>query len=224
MGRGLCKRCYQKQRYLGDGGKTKTRMAAYSAAHPAQRQAIWRKHAYGLTEAEWQALYRAHRGCCAICRKPEPINVLNVDHDHATGQVRGLLCGHCNKALGLMCDDPRLFDKGAHYLRRQLMSKKRDPIFQVMDFFEAAPLAVAQSTFSLVQRTVRKRTAAEAPPAPAKRRRGPNKVQPPASAPTPTPVDPPSPAAPATRRRRGAAATPTGPSALPGLGPSTVGD
>lgn len=54
----------------------------------------------------WRALYDKQQGRCAVCGQYEPINKLNVDHVHGTKQVRGLLCGHCNKALGLLRDDP----------------------------------------------------------------------------------------------------------------------
>ena len=43
---------------------------------------------------------------------------LSIDHDHASGQRRGMLCGHCNRALGLAGDDPELLRKMARYLER----------------------------------------------------------------------------------------------------------
>jgi hypothetical protein len=129
------------------------------------------------------------------------------------------------------------------------MSRKRDPIFSVMDFFEGASLDVAQSTFSLVKRIVQKRLAAEAPPV-VKRHRAKrttasslppvNQAIPLGVHPTPAapPPGPPPPAQSAmvkrrqARRRRASAiampGTPTGATEqgldLPGLGPSTVGD
>lgn len=54
-------------------------------------------------------------GACAICLQVRT-ETLHVDHCHATGAVRGLLCGACNRALGLLNDDPGLIRRAADYL------------------------------------------------------------------------------------------------------------
>src|SRR5438132_8766483 len=52
---------------------------------------------YGIAQAEVLALLEQQGGTCAICRiKP----AVHVDHDHATGRVRGILCFACNRGLG----------------------------------------------------------------------------------------------------------------------------
>lgn len=63
-------------------------------------------HRYGITVADYDALLEAQRGGCAVCGyEPAIDKPLQVDHDHATGAVRGLLCGNCNSALGHAKDD-----------------------------------------------------------------------------------------------------------------------
>jgi hypothetical protein len=74
---------------------------------------------YGIKYADYEALGAAQGGLCAICRRP-PTNTkygrLHVDHDHATGKVRGLLCHTCNAGLGQFQDNPDWLQAGAGYL------------------------------------------------------------------------------------------------------------
>lgn len=61
------------------------------------RKRVKLKHKYNLTLEELVAREQAQGGKCAICLQPKK---LVVDHDHITGQVRGLLCQGCNVRLG----------------------------------------------------------------------------------------------------------------------------
>src|SRR5467141_1755329 len=80
MGGGLCKRCYQKTRYISDGGKTKAQMLAYARSHHEQRRGIWRRHAHGISEEEWRILLERSGGRCEICRRPPPVErTLDID-------------------------------------------------------------------------------------------------------------------------------------------------
>jgi hypothetical protein len=74
-----------------------------------------RRWAYGLQPVDFDALLAAQRGRCPICLLPlvKPM----VDHDHRTGEVRGLLCGPCNRGLGHFQDAPGLCWRAALYLR-----------------------------------------------------------------------------------------------------------
>jgi Recombination endonuclease VII len=69
---------------------------------------------YGITAAEAEHLLRLQRGLCAIC-KAAP--AAHVDHDHATGAVRALLCFNCNGGLGQFKDDPELLHAAAYYVQ-----------------------------------------------------------------------------------------------------------
>jgi hypothetical protein len=45
--------------------------------------------------------------------------VANIDHCHTTGKVRGILCGPCNRAIGLLQDSPELLTKASNYLKER---------------------------------------------------------------------------------------------------------
>jgi hypothetical protein len=74
---------------------------------------------YGLSVEDYSRMLASQGGVCKLCGSPPGTGRqkrLHVDHDHKTGKVRGLLCDHCNHALGKMKDDPVLLRKAAAYL------------------------------------------------------------------------------------------------------------
>lgn len=72
------------------------------------------KQQYGI---DYFAMVEQQDGQCAICfSSPQPPYRLVVDHDHATGKVRGLLCKQCNTVLGLCRDDPTVLARAIAYL------------------------------------------------------------------------------------------------------------
>ena len=77
---------------------------------------------YGLSLDDYAKLEAVHKGLCGSCGMPPrgrgTGDRLQIDHCHKNGHVRGLLCGHCNKALGLLGDDPERIDALASYIRR----------------------------------------------------------------------------------------------------------
>lgn len=72
------------------------------------------KTRYGLTPEQVESMKVTQGNVCAIC-ETEP-KTWHIDHCHSTGKVRGLLCGSCNMALGLMKDDPVRLSKAQEYL------------------------------------------------------------------------------------------------------------
>jgi len=76
------------------------------------------KGKYGLTPDEYDELLAAQGGVCAICAGPPDGRWPRyaVDHDHETGEVRGLLCTRCNRAIGLLRDSTDLVLAVLEYL------------------------------------------------------------------------------------------------------------
>ena len=72
---------------------------------------------YGITIEDYNRILAEQKGLCAICGNV-PTTRFHVDHDHATGKVRGLLCVACNMALGLFKDNPRLLERSIEYLKK----------------------------------------------------------------------------------------------------------
>ena len=72
---------------------------------------------YTLTPAEYTAMTLTQDGVCAICHRPPGSKGFNVDHDHETGKVRGLLCPACNRGIGLLRDNHHLLARAANYLK-----------------------------------------------------------------------------------------------------------
>jgi hypothetical protein len=73
------------------------------------------KTKYGITPYEFAKLLKDQKGVCAICGRNQ-IKSLHVDHNHSTGNVRGLLCGQCNRAIGLFGESIELLMAAAVYL------------------------------------------------------------------------------------------------------------
>lgn len=77
---------------------------------------------YGLTLHQYEEIFEAQGGLCTICNKPETQGTggnngtLAVDHCHATGLFRGLLCSSCNRGLGFFDDNPLYLQKAIEYL------------------------------------------------------------------------------------------------------------
>jgi hypothetical protein len=72
---------------------------------------------YKMSYSDKASLLAAQGGVCAICNKPAwGTRMPCIDHDHATGKVRGILCHHCNAALGFIKDDPAVARAMANYL------------------------------------------------------------------------------------------------------------
>lgn len=116
-----CKDCKSTTRALSKPGP---RCASCWRVEDARRKNVvhgaYVEKTYGISAEQYKILYEAQGGRCAICRRATgATRRLAVDHDHKTGEVRGLLCKPCNRyGLGMFArDNPEVFDRAADYLR-----------------------------------------------------------------------------------------------------------
>jgi len=74
------------------------------------------KHKYGISPEKFAAMELSQGGMCAICFRSPGLRALDVDHDHITGRVRGLLCWNCNTLLGRANDSVGILESAIAYL------------------------------------------------------------------------------------------------------------
>jgi Recombination endonuclease VII len=121
-----CEECISKKKSINykrwrrnNRSKSNLIKVKWQKAHPeyvamAQRKSYLKKY-YGLTQEDYLGMVERQQGLCAICRQPSTKGILQIDHCHKTGRVRGLLCDPCNKAIGLMKDSPEYLKTAASY-------------------------------------------------------------------------------------------------------------
>jgi hypothetical protein len=96
------------------------------------------RRTFGMTQADYDELLARQGGGCGICGKKPGKIALHVDHDHETGEIRGLLCVRCNNALGQFHDDPILLERAADYV-----SSETWPFVAAMELAEVARVRAA---------------------------------------------------------------------------------
>ncbi len=100
------------------------RVRNYGRVRYLEKRELHLKYKYGIGFAEYDAMHAAQGGKCAICKaastngRGKKPSLFHVDHCHATGKVRGLLCNMCNRMIGLGKDDPTVLRAGADYVER----------------------------------------------------------------------------------------------------------
>lgn len=110
-GKGLGRRKYCSYKCQ----KKFNRRKSYNRAYHRERHL---KRTYGITNQQYLEMFQKQKGCCAICkrRQQELDVVLNVDHCHITGDIRGLLCVACNNLLGRAEDNITTLSNAIIYL------------------------------------------------------------------------------------------------------------
>lgn len=109
-------KAFNKKKYATD--------PEYRASERSRNRAIVIKATYGVTPAHFDVLWLACGGRCQVCRrtlkyigsKHERKDVACVDHCHASGEVRGLLCTRCNAGVGQLRDSAYLLRAAAAYI------------------------------------------------------------------------------------------------------------
>lgn len=120
----ICIRCNkEKETYKFNSYiHTKTNLKYYKNVcnHCKTRQTTL-KYKYGITQDDYNRMLEEQEGHCYICPSTSSQNLNNeyfdIDHDHKTGKVRGLLCHKCNKALGFFQDNIEIMENALVYLK-----------------------------------------------------------------------------------------------------------
>lgn len=94
---------------------TSCSMKHWHAANPGHRRWYMLKTQYGITQDDYLAIFASQNESCAICGTREA-HQWDVDHCHASGVVRGILCSPCNKGIGCLRDDPNIVAAAVKYL------------------------------------------------------------------------------------------------------------
>lgn len=128
----VCEACGESFEVLFGRG-SKNRITCYSCTNKNKKISYRNKHLkkkYGITQFQYKQMFDNQSGRCAICERE--MNFMNgtptkgvarkgedccIDHCHQTGKIRGLLCFHCNTALGHLFDNLSLLDKIHNYLK-----------------------------------------------------------------------------------------------------------
>ncbi|MEU9109534.1 endonuclease VII domain-containing protein [Streptomyces xanthophaeus] len=115
-GHKYCRRCgevkphsaWDRNKTASDGLSTRCK-----TCRAAEGRAGHLKRSHGMTEAQRDEMIAAQGGLCLICLKAPAVH---VDHCHATGKVRGVLCFNCNSAIGKLGEDPDTLRRAISYL------------------------------------------------------------------------------------------------------------
>ena len=116
--KGQCLECGRKasrKSYYKHRSSQIERSREYRKLNPnAGRDAKFR-YKYGISLEQYNSILKSQNGVCAICNKSSD-RLLDVDHNHSTGLVRGLLCRACNLGIGQFRENPSIIRKAIVYL------------------------------------------------------------------------------------------------------------
>lgn len=118
---------FYNDRSTADGLSRWCKPCRNQASKSISRKEYWdrwgRNKRYGLRRGQYEAMVAEQGGRCAIClvfpSGDTKSDTLHVDHCHRTGRLRGLLCGSCNRAVGLFGDSERVLEAAIRYLEQR---------------------------------------------------------------------------------------------------------
>lgn len=135
----LCRPCYNKQahsrRMLDPEFRARSvaKSRKWALDNPERAYLLdANKHLqrrFGITMAQYNSMLQEQNGVCAICKNPEKmvtkkrVSRLAVDHCHATGRIRGLLCFKCNTSIALVETNISLLDTIKIYIGDKNVSR-----------------------------------------------------------------------------------------------------
>jgi len=107
-----------KKGKLGRKPQCKSCVAQYHSTRSTERRSYYRAYHYGISAAQFEALWQQQGGACAICGETflDDGRGCHIDHCHVQNVVRGLLCNRCNPGIGYFQNDPEKLKKAIHYL------------------------------------------------------------------------------------------------------------
>ena len=108
---------YGKHSYCRPCTKTANKAWRDAPANKVKRHGYHIASRYGISKTEYDSKFKDQGGKCAICNEEQSEKRLAVDHCHRTGKVRSLLCDNCNKAIGLLNDDPHRILSALNYVK-----------------------------------------------------------------------------------------------------------
>ena len=97
----------------------------------------WLANKYSLTPERFEEILSEQQGACKICGRVLGKD-LHIDHDHKLNEVRGLLCGSCNRGIGLLQENPALLRQAANYLTDHKVAQYKDYIRSIDQLYEKA--------------------------------------------------------------------------------------
>ena len=117
----VCSKQYASAWAKKNPDKTRAWGKKYHATNPEASHREQLMHHYGMRIEDYNQLLHKQGGVCAVCGSLPILEKgrrrrLAVDHDHSTGEIRGLLCGLCNRGLGQFRDSSEILEKAIRYL------------------------------------------------------------------------------------------------------------